>query len=93
MYVPDYMIHHVPLQMATKFLCEAEFSNSQSQGSYDKFASLSNFLQDVLSRWEKNRENERLKLLMDQAERIQQGDEWTTVKKHRHRIIERLMFW
>lgn len=30
---------------------------------------------------------------MEEAERIQHGDEWTTVKKHRHRIIERLMFW
>ncbi|KAJ4826572.1 hypothetical protein Tsubulata_008522 [Turnera subulata] len=44
-----------------------------------------------LGEWEKRRENERMKLLMDEAEQKQQGGVWTTAIKHRTRFVERWM--
>ncbi|GAV88371.1 AFG1_ATPase domain-containing protein [Cephalotus follicularis] len=45
-----------------------------------------------LAKWEKNRENERRKLLMEEAELRQKGDMWTSVNKQRSRLAERWMF-
>ncbi|XP_012076596.1 AFG1-like ATPase isoform X2 [Jatropha curcas] len=46
-----------------------------------------------LANWEKKRENERLKLLMEEAEqKQQQGGIWSSVNKHRNRLVEKLMF-
>ncbi|KAJ9184018.1 hypothetical protein P3X46_007802 [Hevea brasiliensis] len=45
-----------------------------------------------LANWEKKRENERLKLLMEEAEQQQKGDIRTSVNKHRNKLLERWMF-
>uniref|UniRef100_A0A2C9W661 AAA+ ATPase domain-containing protein n=1 Tax=Manihot esculenta TaxID=3983 RepID=A0A2C9W661_MANES len=45
-----------------------------------------------LANWEKKRENERLKLLMEEAEQKQQGDIRASVNKHRNRLVARWMF-
>ncbi|KAF2287219.1 hypothetical protein GH714_039369 [Hevea brasiliensis] len=45
-----------------------------------------------LAKWEKKRENERLKLLMEEAEQQQKGDIRTSVNKHRNKLLERWMF-
>ncbi|OMO90853.1 ATPase, AFG1-like protein [Corchorus olitorius] len=45
-----------------------------------------------LAEWEKNRENERRRLLMEEAELKQQGDLWTSVKDRRSRLLERWAF-
>ncbi|KAK9280351.1 hypothetical protein L1049_014040 [Liquidambar formosana] len=45
-----------------------------------------------LAKWEENRENERRRILMEEAELKQQGNVWTTVNKHRNRFVERWMF-
>ncbi|XP_043687071.1 putative ATPase N2B isoform X1 [Telopea speciosissima] len=42
-----------------------------------------------LANWEKNRENERRRLLMEEAELRQQDGVWTAVNKHRNRLVER----
>ncbi|XP_028069572.1 AFG1-like ATPase [Camellia sinensis] len=42
-----------------------------------------------LARWEKERENERRRLLMEEAEAKQQDGIWTSVNKHRNRLVER----
>ncbi|KAJ4707911.1 lactation elevated protein 1-like [Melia azedarach] len=44
-----------------------------------------------LANWEKNRENERRKLLTKEAELKQAGDVWTSVNKRRNKLIERWM--
>ncbi|KAM7459479.1 hypothetical protein LguiA_036473 [Lonicera macranthoides] len=46
-----------------------------------------------LAKWEENRENERRRLLMEEAEVKEQGGVMTSVNKHRNRIVERLMAW
>ncbi|XP_031286388.1 putative ATPase N2B [Pistacia vera] len=45
-----------------------------------------------LANWEKKRENERRKILMEEAELKQQGDLWGSVNKHQNKILERWMF-
>ncbi|XP_010250073.1 PREDICTED: lactation elevated protein 1 isoform X2 [Nelumbo nucifera] len=42
-----------------------------------------------LANWEKNREDERRKLLMEEAELKQKGGVWTTVNKHRNKLVEK----
>ncbi|KAF8389103.1 hypothetical protein HHK36_025788 [Tetracentron sinense] len=42
-----------------------------------------------LANWEKNRENERRRILMDEAELKQKGDVWTAVNKQRNRFVEK----
>ncbi|KAJ4953831.1 hypothetical protein NE237_030663 [Protea cynaroides] len=42
-----------------------------------------------LATWEKKRENERHRLLMEEAELRQQDGVWTTVSKHRNRLVEK----
>lgn len=44
-----------------------------------------------LAIWEKNRENERRRLLMEEAKLKQQDDVWTSVNKYRKRLLERWM--
>ncbi|XP_044480750.1 putative ATPase N2B isoform X1 [Mangifera indica] len=46
-----------------------------------------------LANWEKKREYERRKLLMEEAELKQQGDLLGSVNKNRNQILERLMLW
>ncbi|XP_019075102.1 uncharacterized protein LOC100266182 isoform X4 [Vitis vinifera] len=46
----------------------------------------------TLAKWENQRENERRRLLMKEAELKQQGDIGTTVSKYRNRLVERWMF-
>ncbi|RVW54059.1 AFG1-like ATPase [Vitis vinifera] len=46
----------------------------------------------TLAKWENQRENERRRLLMEEAELKQQGDIGTTVSKYRNRLVERWMF-
>ncbi|OMO61700.1 ATPase, AFG1-like protein [Corchorus capsularis] len=45
-----------------------------------------------LAEWEKNRENEHRRLLMEEVELKQQGDLWTSVKDRRSRLLERWAF-
>ncbi|XP_022135609.1 AFG1-like ATPase isoform X2 [Momordica charantia] len=45
-----------------------------------------------LANWKQNRENERRKLLMEEAESKQQGDVWTSVNKRQSKLVETLMF-
>ncbi|KAJ0090466.1 hypothetical protein Patl1_12443 [Pistacia atlantica] len=45
-----------------------------------------------LANWEKKRENERRKILMEEAKLKQQGDLWGSVNKHQNKILERWMF-
>ncbi|XP_050216211.1 uncharacterized protein LOC126667283 [Mercurialis annua] len=48
-----------------------------------------------LANWEKNREDERMKLLMEEAEQKQKGGGdtmWTSFKNQRNKLIERWMF-
>ncbi|OVA00442.1 ATPase [Macleaya cordata] len=42
-----------------------------------------------LANWENNRENERRRLLMEEAERRQQGGVWTAVNKQRNNLVEK----
>ncbi|KAJ7966165.1 Lactation elevated protein 1 [Quillaja saponaria] len=42
-----------------------------------------------LVKWEKNRENERRRLLTEEAELQKQGDWWTLVNKHGNKLIDR----
>ncbi|KAJ9702559.1 hypothetical protein PVL29_004340 [Vitis rotundifolia] len=46
----------------------------------------------TLAKWENERENERRRLLMEEAELQQQGDMGTTVSKYRNRLVEKWMF-
>lgn len=46
-----------------------------------------------LSKWEENRENERRRLLMEEAEVKQEGGVFSSVKKNRSRIVENLISW
>ncbi|XP_052208974.1 uncharacterized protein C115.02c isoform X2 [Diospyros lotus] len=46
-----------------------------------------------LATWEENREKERRRLLMEEAEVKQQAGIWTSVNKHRNRLLQRLMSW
>ncbi|KAA8521553.1 hypothetical protein F0562_012226 [Nyssa sinensis] len=46
-----------------------------------------------LAKWEENRENERRRLLMVEAEVKQQGGILTSVNNRRNRLVERLMSW
>ncbi|XP_057959657.1 uncharacterized protein LOC131152068 isoform X2 [Malania oleifera] len=46
-----------------------------------------------LAKWEKSREDERRRLLMEEAQHKQQGGMWTTVNKNRNRLIEKLVSW
>ncbi|KAK6236960.1 hypothetical protein QUC31_020755 [Theobroma cacao] len=45
-----------------------------------------------LAEWEKHRENERRRLLMEEAELKQRGDLWTSVKSRRSKLLERWAF-
>ncbi|KAM7276065.1 hypothetical protein ACFE04_017931 [Oxalis oulophora] len=45
-----------------------------------------------LADWEKKREDERRRLLMDEAQSKQNNDMWATVKKHRNRFAHQFMF-
>ncbi|KAG2691498.1 hypothetical protein I3760_08G012100 [Carya illinoinensis] len=45
-----------------------------------------------LANWKKGREDERRKLLMEEAELKQQGGMWDSVNKHRSKFVERWMF-
>ncbi|XP_022936535.1 AFG1-like ATPase [Cucurbita moschata] len=45
-----------------------------------------------LANWKQSRENERRRLLMEEAESKQQGDVWTSVNKRRSKLAETLMF-
>ncbi|MFQ6619174.1 hypothetical protein Gotur_000555 [Gossypium turneri] len=45
-----------------------------------------------LAEWEKNRETERRKLLMEEAELNQRGDLWTSVNKRKSELLERWSF-
>lgn len=49
-------------------------------------------LQVNLANWQKGREDERRKLLMEEAELKQQGGMWTSVNKRRSRFVERWIF-
>ncbi|KAF3447131.1 hypothetical protein FNV43_RR12311 [Rhamnella rubrinervis] len=42
-------------------------------------------------KWEEKRENERRKLLMEEAELQQKQDVWTSVSKHRAKLVQKLM--
>ncbi|KAL6980192.1 peroxisome-assembly ATPase [Sarracenia purpurea var. burkii] len=44
-----------------------------------------------LAKWEEIRENERRRLLMEEAEAKQQAGIWTSVNNHRNRFVERWM--
>lgn len=45
-----------------------------------------------LAEWENRRENERHRLLVEEAEKKQQGGVWTSVNKHRSKLTEKWMF-
>ncbi|XP_021275715.1 lactation elevated protein 1 isoform X2 [Herrania umbratica] len=45
-----------------------------------------------LAEWEKHRENERRRLLMEEAELKQRGGLWTSVKSRRSKLLERWAF-
>ncbi|XVF89300.1 hypothetical protein PTKIN_Ptkin19aG0119200 [Pterospermum kingtungense] len=45
-----------------------------------------------LAEWEKQRENERRRLLMEEAELKQRGDLWDSVNKRRSQLLERWVF-
>ncbi|PSS17771.1 Lactation elevated protein [Actinidia chinensis var. chinensis] len=45
-----------------------------------------------LAKWEETRENQRRRLLMEEAEAKQKTGIWTSVNKHRNRLVERWMF-
>ncbi|OWM86701.1 hypothetical protein CDL15_Pgr015737 [Punica granatum] len=45
-----------------------------------------------LAEWENRRENERHRLLVEEAEMKQRGDVWASVNKHRSKLIERWTF-
>lgn len=45
-----------------------------------------------LANWKQNRENERRRLLMEEAESKQQSDVWTSVNKRRSKLVETLIF-
>lgn len=45
-----------------------------------------------LAEWEKNRETERRKLLMEEAELNHRGDLWTSVNKRKSELLERWSF-
>ncbi|KAE8056387.1 hypothetical protein FH972_013165 [Carpinus fangiana] len=45
-----------------------------------------------LANWEKNRENEGRRLLMEEAKLKQKGDIWMSVDKHRSKFVDKWMF-
>ena len=59
-------------------------------GLYLVFVLCMNF-QEKLAKWEYNRENERRKLLMEEAE-LKQKDSWTALRKHQSKLFGRWMF-
>ncbi|CAL5429073.1 unnamed protein product [Camellia sinensis] len=75
----------------TQYRALVEQGKLQNDPYQEKVAlELENLLGRVnLARWEKERENERRRLLMEEAEAKQQDGIWTSVNKHRNRLVER----
>ncbi|KAJ8751625.1 hypothetical protein K2173_025780 [Erythroxylum novogranatense] len=80
-------LRHDPCQ--EKVACELE----KLLGRLDQYEKDMEEYHVTLANWEKNRENERRKLLMEEAEKKQKEGIWMVVNKHRNELLQRLMTW
>lgn len=46
------------------------------------------YFQEKLASWESKREEEHRRILMEEAQRRQQGDVWSEMKKKRNKLVE-----